>query len=89
MMQEHNITVDVYDGGKWSGKISIGPNEVFQYNVRKGATKIKVKSDVVGWPSAELRLPAADPTFSPKVIIMEHKNKVAFDFSYVEDVGSL
>jgi hypothetical protein len=87
MMQEHHITVEVLDGGRWSGKIDVAPNHVVQYAVRKGVTKIKVKSDVVGWPKAEFKLPAALPTYSPKVIVTEHKNKVGFDFAYVEDIG--
>ena len=89
MMQEHRITVQVMDGGKWSGKIEIEPNHVYEYVVSKGVTKIKVKSDVMGWPTSEFKLPTAVPTYTPKVIVTEHKNKVGFDFMYVEDVGPI
>lgn len=87
MMQEHHITVEVLDGGRWSGKIAVPPNQVVPYVVNKSAMKIKVKSDVVGWPKAEFKLSATVPTYSPKVIVTEHTNKVGFDFAYVEDVG--
>jgi len=39
MGQEHRITVQVMDGGKWSGKIEIKPNHVCEYVVSKGVTK--------------------------------------------------
>ena len=87
MMPQHHITVRVLDGGKWSGDIAIDPAHVAEYTARKSVTKVKVKSDIVGWPKAEFKLPSSSGGFSPKVIIIERKESVGFDFMFVEDAG--
>jgi hypothetical protein len=84
---EHKIKLRIKEGGKWGSTVEIGPGERYAYAVTKGVSEIEIKSDIVGWPKAEVKLPATVPTYSPEIIVTEHENKVGFDFACVEDVG--
>lgn len=80
--REHLVTLQVKDGGKWSDKVKIPPGERYDYTVKKGVSKIRVKSDVVGWPASEFDMASANPHYHLFVNIKESTNQMKFTYDY-------
>jgi hypothetical protein len=82
VFDDHQMTLRVKDGGKWSKDIKVAPGERHDYAVKKGVSEIEVKSHIVGWPKYRLNMATANPTYDLFVEIVESTSRMQFDVNY-------